>query len=326
MAQRTPKPALVWFLPFYLPAPCSGTERSAHALNRYLVDHRGFRVVVCSGNAPGSGFEGVEAFDMVTGRGVSELVGGASVLATAYYPDYMDLACWFARKAGKPLLHLVDSDRNADRLRLAAQEPRQYVVFGSAGVRDGLGMAVPSIVVHTPVNWRDYEGVSSTRRFITLLNVNDNKGGRVLIDIARRMPEREFLGVEGSYGEMIIDRSLPNLAYRPLAPRVTDILADTAILLMPSRRESWGRVAIEAMAAGIPVIAHPASGPLEVLGAAGIFADRDDVGAWVRSIRELDEPARYAAFVARGRRRARELDPAAELEAFGDFVERIIGR
>ncbi|MFI1769152.1 glycosyltransferase family 4 protein [Streptomyces sp. NPDC020800] len=58
------------------------------------------------------------------------------------------------------------------------------------------------------------------------------------------------------------------------------VYSRSRVMLMPSLYESWGRVAVEAFASGIPVIAHPTPGLVESLGEAGIFAYRDDLNAW----------------------------------------------
>ncbi|MFI7020964.1 glycosyltransferase [Streptomyces sp. NPDC050164] len=45
--------------------------------------------------------------------------------------------------------------------------------------------------------------------------------------------------------------------------------------------------AVEALASGIPVIAHPTPGLREALGDAGTFVDRADYRAWGNTIRDL---------------------------------------
>ena len=318
-------PTIIWVLPFYLPSHRAGTEQNAHELNRYLMASRGFRAVVCTGAMPDSAFEGVEIVNLFSAGGVKKIVDGASLLATAHYPDYADLARYLSTTARKPLLHIVDSTRFRERIATLEGVADQYVVYGSERTRAEMALSLPGLVLHSPVDWRRY-AVATSRRHITLLNVNGNKGGAVLIEIARRMPDRSFLGVRGAYGEMVIDETLPNLTYRHQASSVTEILAETGILLMPSRHEAWGRAAVEAMCSGIPVIAHPCPGLLDALGDAGLFCDRDDIDAWVRTIRALESPGHYRAMSERCLRRSRELDPRPDLARFGAFIDRILGR
>jgi glycosyltransferase involved in cell wall biosynthesis len=101
-----------------------------------------------------------------------------------------------------------------------------------------------------------------------------------------------------------------------------DVYARTRVLLMPSERETWGRVGVEAMCSGIPVIAHPTEGLRESLGVAGMFVDRDDVAGWVRTVHKLMTRAnswRYASRLAL--KRSAELNPAKSIEQFAERVE-----
>jgi glycosyltransferase involved in cell wall biosynthesis len=76
---------------------------------------------------------------------------------------------------------------------------------------------------------------------------------------------------------------------------------------MPSERETWGMTGVEAMASGIPVIAHPTPGLLESLGDAGVFVDRSDADGWVEQIERLHDPTEWATASAKALTRAAEL-------------------
>lgn len=83
-------------------------------------------------------------------------------------------------------------------------------------------------------------------------------------------------------------------------------------LLVPSRtrpnwKEQFGRVAVQAMAAGTPVIASDSGALPEVLGGCGELVPEGDVDAFSRALRRvLRDPARRGELAARGRRRAEE--------------------
>lgn len=89
---------------------------------------------------------------------------------------------------------------------------------------------------------------------------------------------------------------------------------------MPSKRESWGRVAVESMSLGIPVIAHPTQGLKESLGEAGLFASRYKPEEWIGLIRKLkSDPWFYSRKSMEGKIRAQELyrpDQLEELETW----------
>jgi alpha-1,3-rhamnosyl/mannosyltransferase len=109
---------------------------------------------------------------------------------------------------------------------------------------------------------------------------------------------------------------LERIARPPLAPHVRHIgyvraqdrrqLYDGARLLaQPSFEEGFGLTVLEAMAAGVPVVAADRGALPEVLGGAGVLvdtADRDEFAAGLARV--LDDPARASAMSAAGATRA----------------------
>lgn len=79
--------------------------------------------------------------------------------------------------------------------------------------------------------------------------------------------------------------------------------------------------AVEAIASGIPVIAHPTDGLVESLGPAGIFVDRADGQAWLDEIERLHDPAEWAEASRLSLARSAELDPQADLDRFVNIIE-----
>ncbi len=183
-----------------------------------------------------------------------------------------------------------------------------------------------TMVVRPPVFAEDYRTPPGDR--VTLINLNDNKGGHLFWELAERMPDVGFLGVRGSYGDQIV-RRLPNVEVLPHIPggAMRDrVYGRTRVLLTPSEYESWGRVAAEAAASGIPVIAHPTPGLTECLGPAGTFIDRGDADGWEKAIRRLlTEPGEWEKASASALARSTALDPAAELEAWCEAIEEVAG-
>lgn len=177
------------------------------------------------------------------------------------------------------------------------------------------------LIVRPPVFAEEY--ATKPGKKITLVNCNPEKGGRVLEQLARRMPDVEFMAVRGAYGQQILP-DLPNVEVvehvdgQDMRERV---YARTRVLLMPSSYESWGRAGIEALASGIPVVAHPTPGLTESLGEAGIFVDRSDIDGYEAVLRKLLTAPEYRLASKRAKARSAELDPAPELAAWCQAVE-----
>ena len=89
-------------------------------------------------------------------------------------------------------------------------------------------------------------------------------------------------------------------------PELADILAASDVLVLPSVREQFGQVIVEAMACGVPPIAVDAFGPADIVdhGQTGWLVEPDDVDQPGQRARRGRQPARRAA-PARGQRRGR---------------------
>ena len=170
---------------------------------------------------------------------------------------------------------------------------------------------------------------------ITLVNANQNKGVTQFIALAKRMPDRKFLGVIPYYGELRVPPSPGNIEWVPFDDDIRTILKRTRILVMPSYYESFGRIGVEAMYNGIPVLySTPASntkypggsteGMEEWITPAGISCDREKIDEWVDAIVSLDNEEEYVARSDQVRAHIQSLNLFTEGSRIAGLVEQFV--
>jgi len=167
---------------------------------------------------------------------------------------------------------------------------------------------------------------------ITLVNANINKGVQQFLDMARKLPDRRFLGVLPYYGERQVPIAPSNVEWVPFNDDIRTILKRTRILLVPSYYESFGRIAVEAMLNRIPVIyskPNPKSvypggsteGLDEWIQPVGIGCDRDTIDEWVTAIRSLDNESVYSEKAEHSRHHIEGMNIFSEASRIAGLVE-----
>ena len=141
------------------------------------------------------------------------------------------------------------------------------------------------------------------------------KGFDLLVDAVAALDDPSIVlvvGGTGSQGDSLADlartRGLGE-RFRLVGPvdeaGVDAWMRDAQVVVMPSRREAFGIVALEAWRAGTPVVATSLGGPSTFVesGTNGLVVDPRDTGALAAAILEvLDDPAFAASLAAGGQR------------------------
>jgi glycosyltransferase involved in cell wall biosynthesis len=206
-------------------------------------------------------------------------------------------------------------------------------------------LGLEGTVISDPVRLDRVAADHPEPRFVTFINPQAEKGmtvfARIALELGQRRPDIPFLLVEGrgtsdALARLELDLSgLTNLNRMANTPDPRDFYRVSRVVLMPSLwRESLGRVPIEAMANGIPVLASDRGALPETLGDAGFVftiperitpASRAvptarEVAPWVAAIERLwDDPELEVRHRALAKAEARRWDGdrlAGQYEAF----------
>lgn len=326
-----------------------GSEWMLHRIFRYMISkghecrvllHHHTRYGVMNDYV----FEGVEC---VVGKALArpDTYLWADIILT--HLDMTQYTIVMAKDVKRPVVHFVHNDIPYSSIQNSQADT--YIVYNSNWIKEAIGYKQPGIVFHPPcdIDYYDTSAVGDPidREFITLISLNERKGGHKLWEIASAMPDKKFLGVIGSYdnpgplkmGQMeIVNKlmQLPNVTIRPNTPDILSTYRKTRLLIMPSDYESWGRTATEAMCSGIPVICTPTLGLVENCGNAGEYVGYPldkykpgeacvNIGStedWVNAIRKFDDENYYREKSLLCKQRSRELDPEKELEQLENFL------
>jgi glycosyltransferase involved in cell wall biosynthesis len=169
------------------------------------------------------------------------------------------------------------------------------IVYNSRSTQDTLPTLYDNMRMIPYVSMDEFKPIRSLtvqNNVVCLINCNYNKGGEILKEIASKMQNVQFIGVKGGYSDQIIGKNTNNLIYIDNQKDIKVVLRKIGILIMPSKNETWGRTAVEAMSSGIPVIHSEAPGLVECVGGAGIQCYRNDLDSWCEAInRIIGDPA-----------------------------------
>ena len=208
------------------------------------------------------------------------------------------------------------------------------------------------VVIPDPIRLDKVIAESPEPKYVTFINPQPEKGAavfaRIALELGRRRPDIPLLVVEGrgtadGLAGLPVDLSgLTNLHRMANTPDPRDFYRVSRVVLMPSLwRESLGRVPIEAMANGIPVLASDRGALPETLGdagfvftipdrctpASGVVPTAQEVAPWVAVIERLwDDPGFEAEHRRRARAEARRWDGAGLAKRYEEFFLSLASR
>jgi glycosyltransferase involved in cell wall biosynthesis len=322
---------MLWIIHDYVPFVNAGSEVCAHTINKFFMSKPyKYDVWVASPGFPQRTYDGIRCFDLYDTKTLFEVLSATKVIHSHSYV-YRKQMLWLSRTLGIPFVEWVHTDNYVRSIPKKDWmdkriEGRQWTVFNSKSLKD----SAPTLpekytkIVLPIVDYRVYaiDNDKKQPKYVTLSNVNDNKGGPLLIQLAKALPEIEFQGILGGYRKQVTAEGIPNLRYIQHTTEIKEVYAQTWVQIMPSKEETWGRTAVEAMSSGIPVVVSPTPGLRECCKDSAIYCDRGDLEAWVVTLRKLREDKEYYNQRSTSAlERARALDPNPELAALEEWID-----
>lgn len=328
---------ILYSIHLYPPIHNCGGEAYIHNLNKYLIK-QGHEVRVMLQQANKHKVHVPYEWEGVQVMGNSDQLDAyrwADVLVT--HLDFTHFTVLLGHDIGKPVVHIVHNHHRYNSIEFAPEGV--HVVYNSEWINEKLKYNHPSVVVPPAVDFDRYNVNEdpSKNEYITLINLNTNKGGRILQKLAKVFPEKKFLAVKGSYDKQITDQP-ENVTVINNTSNIIPVYQKTRLLLMPSQYESWGMTATEAMCSGIPVICCPTPGLKENCGEAGNYIDPrrsdlfDDFGnvlddtdlyditSLVNMVKAFDSKSFYEVRSKAARKRAKEHSPLEYCQRYESFL------
>jgi glycosyltransferase involved in cell wall biosynthesis len=332
LQQDSTKPLLVWIMKAYVPNMTAGAEITCHVTNKQLLKD-GFEVTVIVKHYVTDRQDGVKILKSVDDvydatPEAQEALQRASAICIQNL-DY-NVGMELVKKYRKPVCFFIHAtSRGKEFLGYAGAWPI-HIVYNSWSMKADIGANYKNYVLKPYVDMARFKPLvaaagSPSRYYVTLINLNESKGGKMLIDLAKAMPEVQFLGVEGGYGDQIRENAVRNITYMSKTDKIEDVYAKSRIVIMPSDLETWGRVAVEAMASGVPVIINDVQGMREACQEGALVANRNDIAEWIRLIRRLrDNPLFYSQQVQKGQQRIRELEDNSDMKGLASWFKKTV--
>ncbi|WP_327345993.1 glycosyltransferase family 4 protein [Streptomyces europaeiscabiei] len=302
---------VVAWVHFGVPYRRAGSETMLHTMMAALAEEGLNVVVVCSAmpEAPSSWREDGVTYRSMEAGAAEALIRHVRPKAVITHHDFAERAIALSKETGSRSVLLFHNDFDLPA-RAYAYGP-DLCVYNTEWVRASLASRyveadrIRSLVVHPPVIPEEHRAPREGTN-VTLVNLSRHKGVATWRGAAAVLPALPFLGVMGAHGPQVTRPVRRNMTViRQTSDMRGDVWARTRVLMVPSVYESYGMAAVEALASGIPVIAHPTTGLQEALGDAGTFIDRADVRGWAKAIKGLYQDGdRRAEASARARARS----------------------
>lgn len=170
--------------------------------------------------------------------------------------------------------------------------------------------------------------INDTERCLAAVGaIAPEKGTLFAAEVAASIPGVSLLIAgtgTGEYARQVRERAVARLL--GFVPSIRESLSAFDLVLHPSRGEAFGLAPLEAMAAGVPVIASNVGGLPEALGDGAVLLPPNDRQAWVAAVRRiLEDEAFRSDLIARGLAQAQRMSARAAAERTAAAYRELLG-
>lgn len=310
MAQAKSSKSIILLSDSFLPTTFAGSELSAYETIKYMRS-RGHNVSIYVNKWKVNEYDGFKIYKYdITDSSCKTQIQNADIVffQMGYDPKNIEL---LKERSNNVFVftHLIEPQPWLLQQKMPFPV---IVVYNSHMTQDMMPSLHPNMRMIPYVETKKFKSLRQTtinNDLVCLINCNKNKGGDMLKLLAEKMPNVQFMGVKGGYSSQVVVSNTHNLTYIENQKDITVIFKKIGILIMPSKDETWGRTAVEAMASGVPVIHSESPGLVECVGGAGIMCMHDDEDAWADAIRRLIGDRAYRERLRQyGFKRVEEID------------------
>jgi glycosyltransferase involved in cell wall biosynthesis len=164
-------------------------------------------------------------------------------------------------------------------------------------------------------------------RVLFVGNEVERKGLGTLIDAVGRLEGEAILDVVSTDPVPESDLVRPHRNVKARTEQLRDLYAAADVLALPTRADAVPWVVLEAMAAGLPVVASEVGAIGELLGGSGELVQPDDPEQLAAALRRLADPERRQRLGARALERVREnYNSPVQVQRLLELLEEVAGR
>ena len=190
-------------------------------------------------------------------------------------------------------------------------------IFNSESCRDTWqerGLEGFNMVIYPEIDIKiDFEKYSAECGYIGMLNPSRHKGVEIFEDLARAFRDERFLAAGGwsirKEGYSSKDSPVEYLGH---VENIAEFYSKIKVLLVPTQKEhteTYGRMVLEAMCYGVPVIASNKDGIPEAAGDAAMLVESyDRLQGWMDALHEMLKPETLKEYHEKSKARAVRYD------------------